>query len=244
MGSWDTRESTGLLHDVDVWVEKAYFGTDAGYDNGDTLVLIMEGTKVGPEVDPEDNTFRQFFSTGSKWEGRDNGKTAIHADGSEEFHASCAYARFFEAFMELSDDANKVIRKRGFPDEAKIWVGLGFHLERMKFDYGPPIGERDVLVPTAYLGDNGLDDNYAQSNQLDLSDDKPKKQTAAQKAKAAKIKAKSNGRQAELIEFAAEFESHDEFLTAAYDKWDEIEDFEEFADLIDENGTIWTTASA
>ncbi len=135
MGTWDTRESTGLLHDVDLWVESAKFGVDAEYDDGNTTILILEGIRVGPDVDPEDNEFRQFLSTGSKWEHRDGGKTAVHADGSEEFHASCAYARWFTAFMELSDDAAKELRGRGFPDEAESWVGLGMHVERVKHDF-------------------------------------------------------------------------------------------------------------
>jgi hypothetical protein len=225
VGSWDTRESSGLLDDADVWVERAYFGYDAQYDDGNTCILILEGTS--PDLPPEDNAVRQFFSTGTGWEPRDNGKSAVNADPKiDEFHSSCAYARFFRAVLELPG-AGDVIKGRGFPDNAEIWNGLGFHLERMTVNYGPPIGERKVLLPTAYLGEGAPASGGG----------------AAAKAKAAKAKAAANGgKQAEIVEFAKGFGTHDEFLTAAYGKWADIESFDEFADLIDENGAIWTAA--
>jgi len=240
MGSWDTRETTGLLHDVDVWVERAYFGTDAEYDDGNTTLLIMEGTKKGPDVDPEDSEFRQFFSTGSKWEHREGGKKAVHEDGSEEFHASCGYARFFRAVLELSDDAAKALQGRGYPDNAEIWVGLGFHLERTKVDFGPPLGEKEVLLPTEYLGDN--QEGGAVKKEASSKD---KAKAAIAKAKAAsKGGGDDDGQRKELVALAKTFDTHDEFVMAAYDKWPEVEGFDEFTDMVDENGTIWTEAKA
>ncbi len=242
MGSWDTKETSGFLDGVRIWIDRAFFGTDAEYDEGNTTILILEGVREGPDVDPENADFRQFLSTGSKWEHRDGGKTAVHADGSEEFHAMCAYARFFTAFMELGDDADKVLRGRGFPDEAEIWVGLGMYVEQVEVDFGN-IGKKSVLLPTQYLGD---DRKAASGGSGGPSSPSPKAKAAAAKAKAKAAAAggDSDGMQAELVAFAKGFESHDEFLTAAYDKWPEIEDFAEFADLIDENGTVWTEAQA
>ncbi len=58
MGSWETKETSGFLDDVDIWVERAFFGTDAEYDEGNTTILILEGTREGPDVDPENADFR------------------------------------------------------------------------------------------------------------------------------------------------------------------------------------------
>lgn len=146
MGSWDLVESSGLLDKANIEITGAEFGYDAGYAKGEQLILIMSGTS-----DQEGwEEFTQFFSIGQGWDTLDGGATAV---GHDAFNKNSQYGRFIQG--ALDSGAGEVLKGRGTPDKAAIWVGLKFHVERVPVDYGGEIGKKNVLVPTAYLGEAG-----------------------------------------------------------------------------------------
>jgi len=218
--SWEVEETTGLVDDIDVWLDGCKFGYDASY--GDNPVFMLRGTS--PDLPAENQEVGQFYSIGSGWEPVGNGKTVTHEDGKDDFHASCNYARFFRAALALSPEAEKTLQARGFPDDASIWDGLGFHLERQEIDYGSNIGKKRVLLPTAFLGEG----------------EAPAKPSPnAAKAAAAK-KAAANPMRARLVALAGEHTSHDDFLTAVYGEFPDIEeDSGLFGEVVVDTGGIW-----
>jgi hypothetical protein len=122
MAGWDLVETTGLLDDADIEITEAAFGYDAGYANGEQLLLVLSGTSTHPDY-PE---FSQFFSIGKGWETYDQGATVVgQASG---FHKNSQYGHFIQG--ALDSGAGAVIQARGMPDKASIWVGLKFHVNR------------------------------------------------------------------------------------------------------------------
>lgn len=233
MGSWDTRESSGLLDDFDLYVENAHFGYDAQY--GDACLFILEGRS--PQGDPENEyQVRQYYSVGSGWEPAKGGAEASHPD-TDEFHASTNYSRFFRAVLELSETASKTLQDRGYPNTATIWNGLAFHMERQEVDYGGDFGKRKVLLPTAYLGEEDFPGAGG-----------GKATTAKAKAAAAKAKAAKAGTGGDLrskvVELASAHDDHDAFLEAMFTEFPEIESEDIYADAVDVNGEIWAEAHA
>ena len=143
-GSWDLVETSGLLDDADIEITGAEFNYDAGYANGEQLLLIFSGTSNQEGWEE----FTQFLSIGKGWDSPDNGASV---EGNENFNANSQYGRFIQG--ALDSGAGGVIKDRGFPDKASIWVGLKFHVKRVDVDYGGEIGVKQVLVPTAFNGE-------------------------------------------------------------------------------------------
>ena len=143
-GSWELVETSGLLDKADIEITSAEFNYDAGYADGEQLLLILSGTS-----DQEGwEEFTQFFSIGKGWDSPDNGATV---EGNESFNANSQYGRFIQG--ALDSGAGSVIKDRGFPNKASIWINLRFHVERVDVDYGGEIGVKQVLIPTAYNGE-------------------------------------------------------------------------------------------
>ena len=149
MAGWELVESSGLLDDADITITGARFGYDAGYADGEQLILIVNGTS-----DQEGwEEFEQFLSIGKGWDTHDQGLTV---NGQDAFRTNSQYGIFIAGAM--STDAEKVLMGRGMPDVAAIWVGMKFHVKRSPHDYGGEIGVKNVLAPTAFLGEVGKAD--------------------------------------------------------------------------------------
>lgn len=213
MPGWETVESTGLLDDCDITITKAEFNYDAQYDNGETLIMIMEGTSNHEAYED----FTQFFSIGAGWDTEDNGATVV---GKDAFNSNSQYARFFLAAIDLAGDA---LTGRGFPDNASIWTGLKFHVNRATVDYGGEIGEKQVLLPTAFLG---VDSGKAEAP-APAATPEP---TGASNGTNAALRAK-------LMATAMASSDHDAFLETVMEKYPEVqEDDDLFAAIVDETG--------
>jgi hypothetical protein len=224
---WDPVVSTGLLDDFDFTIEKARFGYDDGYQNGEVLLMILEGTS--PDSEAEGNFVRQFYSVGSGWDTEDRGKTAVSDDGLSGFRSSTNYMAFIKAALDT--EANDVLMERGTPDNAEIWEGLTFHMERVLIER-KGLGDFEVLLPTSYVEGNG--------------DSKKKKKSP--KAEAGRSgSSKGKGLRSKLVKLANKVseagDDHDDFVTAVYEKYPEIEDpsnEELHADVLDEDDGIWS----
>ena len=141
--SWELVETTGLLDKADIEITGAEFNYDAGYADGEQLLLILNGTSNQEGWEE----FTQFLSIGRGWDSPDNGATV---EGNDNFTNNSQYGLFIQGAVDAG--AGNILKDRGFPDKASIWVGLRFHVERVEHDYGD-LGTKQVLVPTAFLGE-------------------------------------------------------------------------------------------
>jgi len=87
---FDAQFGSGLREEYDFNILKASFGYDLGYQNGQQLLLILEG------FDEEEEEAREILSMGSGWESTD-GITATHPhkakpNNRSTFSRWCAYA--------------------------------------------------------------------------------------------------------------------------------------------------------
>lgn len=214
MTTWDLVESSGLLDDADIEITSAEFGYDAGYDNGETLILILSGTsnQAGWEE------FSQFLSIGAGWQTHDNGATVVGKDG---FNKNSQYGHFIQGAIDSG--AGAVLQARGFPDKAAIWNGLKFHVKRVPVDYGGEIGTKNVLKPTAFLGESGKAEAPAAAA--------PAAETGA---------APANGSNAVLRAKVMALKgapNHDAFIEEVLTKHPEVQqDAELFAEVVDPQG--------
>jgi hypothetical protein len=143
---WAT--SSGLVDDVTVTIADAYFTFDPGYNDGQTLVLKIEGHTD----DGDSPEFDAFFPCGNGWETTDKGATASREDGKRKgFNKNTGYGMFFLSAIECG--AGDVLKSRGTPMEAAVWKGLVFHMKRKEVDYGGEIGKKDKLVCTEFFPD-------------------------------------------------------------------------------------------
>ena len=146
--SWDTVEGGGLIGSdgpVEVTIKNAYFGYDAGYQDGEQLLFILEGES--PEAD---EPFTQFYSIGNGWDTKD-GKVVT---GRESFVTNTNYARFFLAALDIDASAIKAL---GDPADATIWKGQTFMMERRTYKMKFRDEEREfgVLVPVGIVKAKG-----------------------------------------------------------------------------------------
>lgn len=215
MAGWDTVEGGGLLDNATVTIEKAYFATDAGYLDGEVLLFILEGTS--PESDLDENAVRELYSIGNGWD-TDDGQVVSHPtlDG---FRSSTNYAAFFLAALET--EAEKVLQKRGTPDDASIWEGLTFYMERQTIERGGRVADSEVLVPVKFVGEG--------------SDEAPKKKATKKTAK----KAGAGGNKAlraKVKKLAKDYDEHDDFVEAVLDTYPEVEEDEDlYEEVLEED---------
>lgn len=134
---------SGLIDDVDVHIEQAFFTNPSDYNNGETLVMMFEGTADGEE-------WNQFYPCGDGWETPDQGRTARRADGKEKnFNKNCGYGLWIGNAIGLVPDS---FRTRGTPMMASLWNDTTWHVGRIEIKGRGDIPDREVLVPNAFKG--------------------------------------------------------------------------------------------
>ena len=227
MTGWEPVETSGLPDNIDFTIVKAEFGYDAAYNNGEQILFMIHAA----ETDAEGQPYRSFYSLGKAggWETLDHGRSVVSQTNppATGFNKQSAYWKFIEA--ALSAGAGSVIQARGTPDNASIWEGLRFHLDRVNVDYGGEIGTRQFLLPTNFLGEAG---------KVEAS------QPAAESAVAEPVAGSNGGSGAttnildvKLLALAKNSESHDTFIEAVMEKYPEVTNNEElFGRVLDENG--------
>jgi len=213
-GSWELSESSGLLDKADIVITGAEFNYDAGYADGEQLLLILSGTSNQEGWEE----FTQFLSIGKGWDSPDNGATV---EGNEMFNKNSQYGLFIQGAIDSG--AGGVLQERGFPNKASIWVGLQFHVERKDVDYGGEIGVKQVLVPTAYNGESGkADAPVATPTETGAAPVASNGSDAVLRAKVMALKAAPN---------------HDAFIEEVITKYPEVQQHAElFAEVVDPDG--------
>lgn len=150
--------STGLPDKIDVEILESWFEFDPQYQDGQQL-LIKFNVRSNDEEWGEAGLGTLMYSTGAGWSAEERGAVAVRDDGNttKGFNNSSAYALFFRDALDC-DGAENVLRSenRGDPRRAAMWVGTSWHLDRKEKDYGGTIGKISRLLPTSFLGENGL----------------------------------------------------------------------------------------
>lgn len=138
--------SSGLIDDFDGTVTEAYFSTDAAYNDGGTVLLILE--LATDDLDRPTETLK--LSTGTGWAIEDQGRRIVSESGKpRSFNKSSIVGGFLGA--ALGCGAGDVMRAKGNPMEAATWQGLSFHLNRVMVK-GYDGTEKERLLPTAFIG--------------------------------------------------------------------------------------------
>ena len=219
---WGTTEGgalPGADGPVEVTITEGSFNYDASYNNGETLVAIIEG-----DCDHEHWQGSIIYSIGNGWDTDDNKIVT----GKDQFVGSTNYARFFNAVME-TDAADVVIArdKAGSgegPADASLWEGLTFLFERksIKSTFNGEETERFVLLPVEFVGEAG-----------GKSKAKGKGKAKAKGPSKAEIKAL----RAKLVKLVGKVDDHDDFVEAVLEKFPEVEEIPDlYEEVLDEDG--------
>jgi hypothetical protein len=149
MGGFNTDFETGLLDDFDFTVTSAKFAPDARYQNGEALLLQLEGTTDSLDV-PETHV---WFSVGKGWVSKDGGRTTVHESGKPDkrYNGNSQIARLITRCLN-DFNIGDVLDARGNMYLADTWVGLRFHMKSEIMDYGSGIDPKSKVMPVAYLG--------------------------------------------------------------------------------------------
>lgn len=195
---------TGLIDDFDFTVESAYFTTDAAYNDGETLLLKLEGSTDNPEA-PE--TTLQY-SCGAGWEAADGGKRAVREDGKKRrFNQQSGIWKLVDAAMEAG--ATDVLKARGTPMEASMWDGLRFHIKRVEMGEGQYKTTRPL--PVAFLGVVGEGQASAPSGAAPAGAPAPAPAASTNGAGMGKVL------EVKLKKLARDCATHEDFIVAAFD---------------------------
>lgn len=137
-----TRDfSSGLIDDFDGTITDAYFGTDSAYNDGQSVLLILD---VATD-DPDTPQITEKLSVGTGWNIVDGGAAIEHDKGKEVFNKS---TRLF-GFVKAAHDAGARFTLPSLR-QAATYKGLGFHWLRQKVE-GFNGESKEVLLPSALL---------------------------------------------------------------------------------------------
>lgn len=139
--------SSGLLDDFTGEITEAYFGTDAAYNSGDTVLLILELATDNPDTP----TITEKLSCGTGWVIENQGASVASENGrNRNFNKNSRVGLFLAHAAEAG--ALDTLRGRGTPMEAKTFQGLTFHWNRKPIT-GYDGQVKDVLLPSEFLHD-------------------------------------------------------------------------------------------
>lgn len=195
---------TGLIDDFDFTVDSSWFTTDAAYNDGETLLLKLNG----PTDNPENPEVTLQYSCGNGWEASDGGKVAVREDGKKRrFNQSSGIWKLVEAAMNAG--AGDVLRGRGTPMEASMWSGLKFHMKRIEQGEGQYKTTRPL--PVSFLGVVGEGSGQAPAASG------PASAPAAAPGPTTNGSGMSKVLEVKLKKLAKESATHEDFIVAAFD---------------------------
>jgi len=146
--SWDTK--TGLPDDFDFIIKGAAFGYREEYNRGESALLVWTGES------PDEDADEIIFPLGKGWEVVDDGASVQHPKRRQFIDVSFMGMLINRVVKELGVD----MKSRGPATSAEVWVGLGFHMKREKFEFGSGImeekgGKTEHLMPVAVIAGKG-----------------------------------------------------------------------------------------
>lgn len=151
---------TGFPTDYDGTVREAWFEIPEDERRGKNLMINwkMELDDPGAFPSVDGGLYVESWGCGEGWETPDGGDTAVYPGNDEKrYHQNSGYGKVIAraAEFEIIDE----LRKRGAgPNEAKIWVGLRFHIAGEEYSFKDAEGKRVTGTknyPVAFLGVEG-----------------------------------------------------------------------------------------
>lgn len=268
--SWKT--TSGLLEEYEMTLTEAWFGKDPQYQEGKATIFIVRGDA---ELDGEllEEQKRTFYSVGDGWEPDDGGDSVKHGSGKTQFNENAAFGRFINHAAEALGDGIEDFSSRGETFEADTWRGTRWRFERKTFTFRDRDTKEErsyyVELPVEYLG---TDEDAAPpkgrkpaAKKADKTEPKasggrrrskaeeepaeePATEEAAPKASGGRRRSKKaddDGLRDAIVQFAATWEEHADFMNAVLDP-DEFERAEDLQgneellnDVLDAEGSIW-----
>ncbi len=139
MTEYDPYNTTSGLEDVDYTFKGVTFAFDAEYNEGQTLLLIVED---GTQTDEDDHVTeeRKMFTVGDKWEPTSNGESCQHESGKpKNYQAKSGVGLLLDSIKDTP--GIEVMQGRGSPMDAATWEGLIFRLHNKQFSFKNSDGE-------------------------------------------------------------------------------------------------------
>jgi hypothetical protein len=233
----DLYELESGLQDFDYVMKGCRFATDQEYNNGETVLLIVEDGQQTLE-DGEVSEKRQFWPCGKGWEAAEGGKSVRHESGKvRKFNANSAVGKLLASALEAG--AGGVMRKRGSPMEVSTWEGLDFHMTNKQETYKIDGEERNVnrTVVDSFNGEGkkaAAKKTTAKAKKADVDEDESgEASTNGAIPKALQIKLKKKA--AEVLAAGGDF---DQFMEDAFDI-DGVSGNDEAEGSLEE---VWATA--
>lgn len=144
--------SSGLVEEMTGTVKDAVFATDAEYNNGETLLLKLDVLADDPEVG-EGGAITLLYPCGPGWVATDRGQHAARDDGkNKKFNKASGLALLVASAVECG--ASDILKSRGTPLDASIWMGLKFDFTKKDFSFkggdGVEVSYNRMLVSKFY----------------------------------------------------------------------------------------------
>lgn len=232
---------SGLADDVDVTFTDTYFGTDAEYNEGKTLLLISTGKTDDAEV--EGGEMRLMYPCGNGWETTDKGKTAVREDGKQKnFIKTSGIGLLITHAIEAGCDLRTVGQEKGVtPFEAALWDGLSFHMKRKQIKYGGEIGTVERLLPDSFIASGGGSKKSAPKPE---PKSEPKGEPESSGDEAPANGALSAAEKAKLKVLAKKCGTHDEFIEKAFTELEFVNNNSAAEDAVMDPDGIYAEANA
>lgn len=142
----DWELSSGLREEVTFDIHMAMFGFRANYNQGGSLLLILNGTDENGEV------FEHICSIGNDWVSPDS-KHAMHPNGKNRVNKSSRYGQWITACQAIPTLWAYLLNSPG-PTDASIWENLRLHLKAQAISQTirGESSTRDILLPDNFIG--------------------------------------------------------------------------------------------
>ncbi len=236
--SWET--TSGLLDDFTLKVEEAWFGEDEENDD-ERIYLFLRGLAIDSDDGEESEDYRERFRVGTNWEVVDKGAGVENATGKQKFNKNSGVGRLIRSMVADGATA-EALAERGDATEAETYIGLTLHLVRIE--------------QTPFENDDGdkVEWNILSAVEVEFPKKKKKKKTTKKDGDSGKADkgedSKGKSLKKTVIAFAGQF-GDDEHITFVEQVLDaetfpaasDIEDDDELhADVLDDEGKVWTKA--
>ncbi len=241
--SWET--TSGLLDNFALNVEEAWFGEDEENDD-ERIYLFLRGLATDSDDGEESEDYRERFRVGTNWEVVDKGGAVENATGKPKFNKNSGVGRLIRSMVANQATAD-ALAERGDATEAETYIGLTIHLERI--EQTPFENDDGDKVEWNILSAVEVTFPKKKKKATSKKDEKDKKAGGSGKADKGED-SKSKGLKKTVIAFAGLF-GDDEHITFVEQVLDadtfpaapDIEDDDELhADVLDDEGKVWTKA--
>jgi len=243
---WDT--GSGLLDDFILEVDEAWFGPDEENDDDRTFLFLRGVATDNEDGEVVDEEYRERWGAGKGWEPADEGREAEHASGKNKFVGNSGVGRLVRSMVDIDDETAELLGERGSPFQAVVYENLRIRFERKVFKFHNRQTDEDVEY-TVPLAVEVSERKKKAGGKKAAGKKSASKKSAGKKAGGKKSSAKKEPTEKDtrrkLVKLAGKFDEddHDDFVEKALEDYPELEGFDDLhADMLDEDGDLWTEA--